>query len=51
MDTFTTEYRDGKWCVINEVGQTVVTVEPPAEDCENLANHIASFMTQILRWS
>lgn len=52
---YTVEHRDGKWRVVNEVGQTVVTVEPTADinsdGCKSLAVLLASMMTQALMWS
>lgn len=52
---YTVEHREGKWRVVNEVGQTVVTVEPTAggdsEECKNLADILAGMMNQVLMWS
>lgn len=52
---FIAEYRERKWRVVNEVGQTVVIVEITAgadkNDCEALANHLADFMTKVQLWA
>lgn len=55
MDRHTSELVDGRWRVVNSVGQVIITVENaalnPGETGEVLADMLASFVNQVLMWS